>query len=160
MKVKKVWRRIVILILVFIAAAGGFVFLSGRQERSEQTKSEGMPQATLPVLYTEWNGRMMNVLHGYVEPMEAAYVRDTITPVAAGRSLTLQVCTYGQTVTGGTISVYSLDGSRFLEEQEIAFTEKSGDFSVELQLTALLDTGTEYRLQVELSTEKREKISR
>ena len=158
MKVKKVWRRIVILILVFIAAAGGFVFLSGRQERSEQTKSEGMPQATLPVLYTEWNGRMMNVLHGYVEPMEAAYVRDTITPVAAGRSLTLQVCTYGQTVTGGTISVYSLDGSRFLEEQEIAFTEKSGDFSVELQLTALLDTGTEYRLQVELSTEKREKI--
>lgn len=152
---KKIWFRILILAIIFAAAAAGLIFFMGRREReAKKQRYESMAEATLPVIYTEWGESTLNVLHGYVEPMEAAYVRDTITPVAADRSLTLSVRTYGQTVTGGKMFLYSLDGSRFLEEQELTVSGSGDVVTLPLQLTALLDAQTEYRLELELSTQE------
>lgn len=117
-----------------------------------------MQAASLPVLYTVWNEKQLNILHGYTVPMEAAYVRDTIAPVGEDRSLSLVIKTYGETVTGGSFALRSLDGDRFLEEQELDLTGAAEEIPLEVQLTALLEDDTEYRMELTLSTESYQEI--
>lgn len=66
-----------VLAAVFIGA----VLIFGRfmNDTNEDLTTE-MKEATLPVITMYQGDQELNELHGYVTEMDAAYMRDTITP--------------------------------------------------------------------------------
>ena len=80
-----------------------------------------MSEATLPVL-TLYDGKTaINELYGYTEKMDAAYMRDTITPIGEDRLLPVTVKTYQtavdkisyETVSYTHLDVYKRQGKFF-----------------------------------------------
>ena len=72
-----------VLAAVFIGA----VLIFGRfmNDTNEDLTTE-MKEATLPVITMYQGDQELNELHGYVTEMDAAYMRDTITPVGEDRA--------------------------------------------------------------------------
>ena len=88
---KKIFRRMVLLFLLFTAVAAGVFW---KLNRTEKTDMINMESATLPVIYMMAGNERINCLHGYKDSMDAASMRDTITPLEEDRNLTIQVDTY------------------------------------------------------------------
>ena len=92
---KKILIRIVVLFLIFIGSVAGFAYIMD-DETTIQT--EDMKKATLPLVYMRYQDTDMNPLHGYVEPMEALTIRDTLTPISTDRDVSLHIQTFGVNV--------------------------------------------------------------
>ena len=45
-----------------------------------------MPPASFPIVYMGMDGMAYNELHGYAQPMNTVFMRDTITGLDSGRS--------------------------------------------------------------------------
>lgn len=106
-----------------------------------------MSSASFPLLYMNVDGGQVNCLRGYKEEMEAACMRDTITPMTGSRNLGITVEKFGREI--GTISyqVRSGDGSRLIEETEITDIQESDDKLVAyFTVKDLLEKEQEYNL--------------
>ena len=146
----KLWKRIVILAAVFIA--GLFVFSKILYHETEDLTTE-MAEATLPVVYLVEDGELVNELHGYVQEMDAASVRDTITPLEEDGVLPIQISTYGNEISAIRFEVRSLDTTRLLQESEAVNMTLSGEtLTADLNIENLLTEGEEYILIIEVDT--------
>lgn len=113
-----------------------------------------MARASLPLVTMEMNGVAYNQLHGYVQAMDVAFQRDTVTVLGEDRDTGFRVDTFGAEVTGISIEVRSGDGSRLIENTEVTQYEKRGDRIIgRLALKDLIDFGEEYSLAVILELE-------
>lgn len=118
-----------------------------------------MAPATLPIVTMEMDGVAYNQLHGYVQAMDAAFQRDTVTVLGESRNTDFTVDSFGANVTGISIEVRSADGSRLIENTELTEYEKKGDrISGTLALKDLIDAGTEYSLAIVLELDESSKI--
>lgn len=158
---KKGIQKILILLLVFIAAmAAVFFFLHGDSE-GEKVVYEGMSQASLPVVYAVYDGRRINRMYGYTTEMQDEYMRDDITPLPEEGGLEISVDCYADTVTGISYVLRDSASGRLLESTEIADWETSsrtdltGDvISASLPVQKLITAGQEYLLRICLETEE------
>lgn len=106
-----------------------------------------MPAASYPLVYMNVSGEMVNCLHGYREEMDAAYMRDTITPLENSRKLGITVEKFGTGIASVSYQVRSSDGSRLIEETEISDYEETESFlNAEFTVKDLLEQGKEYNL--------------
>ncbi len=154
---RKIVRNLLILILVFVAAVAAVLFLT--RKKPSQVAYAVMENASLPIVTMELEGEPVNTLHGYTRPMDLSYMRDTVTPLPADRSLPFHISTYGETIEGVSYEVRSLGEGRLIEEGECEGL--SGDSSrVDglLGLQDLLEQGKEYALVLRVRTEKWESI--
>lgn len=111
--------KVLISILVFVAVAVITIVLTHVAEE-EQSGTSVMSGATLPVVYmVSEGGKEYNLLHGYVTNVDESMLHECITPLPTGRRLTIRVGTYGQTVTGISYEIWSLDGSEFIENTTV-----------------------------------------
>jgi len=78
--------KIVVLILVFCLTV---VAMGGRDRQSEMNLTSEMASVTLPVVCLQRGDMRMNQLYGYRTEMDAAAMRDTITPLGEDLSLPL-----------------------------------------------------------------------
>ena len=92
---KKILIRIGVLLLIFVGSVAGFAYM---MDDEVTVQTEDMEKATLPLVYMRYKDVDMNPLHGYVEPMEATMVRDTLTPISTDRDLSIRVQTFGAKV--------------------------------------------------------------
>lgn len=99
-----------------------------------------MSEATLPVL-TLYDGKTaINELYGYTEKMDAAYMRDTITPIGEDRLLPVTVKTYQTAVDKISYEIRSLDAKRLIANADVtSYTENKGMISMELPIQNLLE---------------------
>ena len=75
--------KAIVLPVVFVLAVIIFSFMTNQTNEDLTTE---MSEATLPVL-TLYDGKTaINELYGYTEKMDAAYMRDTITPIATSKT--------------------------------------------------------------------------
>lgn len=114
--------KIGILILIFLAA----VLVSSlvmNQGTDDQTISLGEP--TLPTISTIVDDNEVNMLAGYTTEMNITAMRDTITPVAATRTLQINIYNYGEQINGISYEAYSLDG------KDCYLKEKVDDWSTD-----------------------------
>ncbi|MCD8333478.1 MAG: hypothetical protein LUB60_05075 [Clostridiales bacterium] len=96
----------------------------------------------------------MNELHAYTVEMDATSVRDTITPVESGGSMTVSVDSYGSRVTSVRYEVRSLDTTRLVQESEAENLSATDDLATaELPIQNLLTEGEEYLLIIEVTTD-------
>ncbi|MCD8151880.1 MAG: hypothetical protein LUD71_02155 [Clostridiales bacterium] len=147
----KPWKQAIILIAVFFA--GIFVFERLTYHEAQDMTAD-MPEATLPVLYLMEGEERVNELHAYTVEMDATSVRDTITPVESGGSMTVSVDSYGSRVTSVRYEVRSLDTTRLVQESEAENLSATDDLATaELPIQNLLTEGEEYLLIIEVTTD-------
>ena len=102
----------------------------------------------------------MNTLHGYTRPMDLSYMRDTVTPLPADRSLPFHISTYGETIEGGLLRGQEPrrgDGSSRRGNAR-GFPATAAVWTALLGLQDLLEQGKEYALVLRVRTEKWESI--
>ncbi|MBO5068982.1 MAG: hypothetical protein J6C37_01260 [Roseburia sp.] len=113
-----------------------------------------MPEATLPVISLYENGTEINELRGYTEEMNAAYMRDTITPIGENRRLPICIQTYQAPIDAISYEIRSLDASRLIADAEVTdFQGKESIITAELEIQNLLEAGEEYLLILQLQSE-------
>ena len=155
-KMKKTIIKIAVCVVVFIASA----FIIGSiMNQGHNNMTMEMAPATLPVITMESGGVACNELHGNTVEMDVAYQKDTVTMLGADRQADFTVDTYGREVTGISMEVRSIDGSRLIENGEVTGWEAGGkSFPVTLTLKDLIDTNTQYSLTVILELEGEQKV--
>ena len=126
-----------VLAAVFIGA----VLIFGRfmNDTNEDLTTE-MKEATLPVNTMYQGDQELNELHGYVTEMDAAYMRDTITPVGEDRKLPIVIQTNQTAVDTISYEIRSLDATRLIANADVtSYEERSGKITADLQIQNLLE---------------------
>ena len=155
-RMKKTIIKIAVCVVVFIASA---FIIGGIMNQGHNNMTMEMAPATLPVITMESGGVACNELHGNTVEMDVAYQKDTVTMLGAGRQANFTVDTYGREITGISMEVRSIDGSRLIENGEVTGWEAGGkSFPVTLTLKDLIDTNTQYSLTVILELEGEQKV--
>lgn len=153
---KKIILKVTILIVVFVAS---LLIISEIMNKGNTDMTVEMAGATLPVVTASYAGRDVNEMHGYVEEMEVNYMRECITPLAAGRKMTVDINCYGRMITDISFEVRSIDGSRLIEDTSIEeFSQKDDKIQITLALKDLIESNREYVLVLLLTTEDGETI--
>lgn len=147
----KVMRRCLILLALFVAALISFSRVMNHETADLTTD---MASPTLPVVYFEYNDRMVNELHGYVQEMDAVSMRDTITPIGDDGKMSVLVDSYGQKIESLSYEVRSLDAARLIQESEAEISAEESSIHAQLTIGNLIGDGTEYLLILALNTEK------
>ena len=155
-RMKKTIIKIAVCVVVFIASA----FIIGSiMNQGHNNMTMEMAPATLPVITMESGGVACNELHGNTVEMDVAYQKDTVTILGADRQADFTVDTYGREVTGISMEVRSIDGSRLIENGEVTGWKTEGkSVSVTLALKDLIDTNTQYSLTLILELEEEQKV--
>ena len=78
-----------------------------------------MSEATLPVVHINMGDVDTNYMYGYLEPMECAFMRDTLTVIGSDRKVNFTIDTYGTKVREIDFEIRSIDGSRLVESTEV-----------------------------------------
>ncbi|MCM1045187.1 MAG: hypothetical protein NC417_06730 [Candidatus Gastranaerophilales bacterium] len=118
-----------------------------------------MTQATLPVITMERNGVEYNRLHGYNNAMNPAFQRDVVTPLTENRGTGYIVNTYGRNVTGISIEVRNIDGTRLIESTPLKDYTVDGDLiRGAIALKDLIDRDTEYMMTILLELDEEQEV--
>lgn len=118
-----------------------------------------MAKATLPVMIMEQDGVQYNELHGYTQVMDTSSMRDTVTVLDEGRSVTVEADTYGRNITGLAIEVRSIDGDRLVEQTEVTDYVLNGQkLRAKVTLKDLIDRDTEYSLMFKLTMDDTQSV--
>lgn len=139
-----------VLLIIFIIAVLVFGKLTNHTNEDLTTEME---EATLPVISLYQDGRELNELHGYVTEMNAAYMRDSITPIGEDWKLPIAIQTYQTAVDTISYEIRSLDAERLIANADVSsYEEKHGKITAELQIQNLLEAGEEYLLIIRLES--------
>ena len=141
---KRVIIRWLVIIVVFFVALFAFNMLLNRGT-SDMTVE--MQEATLPVINVLYGDNSVNTMHGYTARMDAATLRDSISPIGEERELSFSVNSFDTAVTRISYEVRSLDGSRLIENNVIGnYEHKTGRIVGTISLKDLIEKNEEYNL--------------
>ena len=145
-------KKSIIKLLVFAATFLLALIVIGKvMNQGHDNLTMEMSEATFPLVTMETGGIEYNQLHGYKNPMEEAFQRDTVTVLGAGRDTGFVVDTFGRNVTGISIQVRSVDGSRLIEDTQISDYSTAGDrIHGNIELKDLIEKDTDYSLAIVL----------
>ena len=151
---KRLLQRIGILFVIFIAAGAGYFYWMFSQTQPEGTVYTSMEESELPVVYMNVLGREMNCLHGYVQEMNSAKLRDSLTVLPQNRTLDIRIGRCQGRVTGIYYEIRSLDLSRLIERTSVeSWNEGEGGITASLPIQNLLEKDQEYRLTLTVETD-------
>ena len=140
--------KAIVLPVVFVLAVIIFSLMTNKTNEDLTTE---MSDATLPVVTLYDGNTAVNELHGYIEKMSAAYMRDTITPIPKDRRIKTTIQTYKTAVDRISYEIRSLDGERLIADATVdSYEENKGIISLELQIQNLLEEDVEYLLVIRL----------
>ena len=112
-----------------------------------------MAPASLPIIYMNVNDEYINPHHGYTCEMEGNYLRETITPLMANRSVSFKVDLYDAVIAKVAYEVRPLDMSRLIEDTEVTdFTYEGNEIYANITLKDLIEDDVEYMLIIKLTT--------
>lgn len=150
----RIKKRILILCGIFLGALLVFQFVLNGGEKDTDIEMEA---PTLPLITMEAYGRTMGELHGYVNPMDACYMRDAIIPLEKERILDTTIHTYGYDVESVSYELRSLDTERKIADTPVTDWETSQEeMRAQIQIENLVDPGEEYLLVLILHGEDRD----
>ena len=142
--------KAVVLTVIFFVAVGIFSMMTNHVNEDLTTE---MKNATLPVISLESSEQEINELHGYRTKMNAASMRDTITPIGKDRKLPVTIQTYEASIDAISYEIRSLDGDRLIANADVSsYDEKKGTIRAELEMQNLLQEGEEYLLLINLES--------
>lgn len=148
-KLARALGRLGIMFIVFVIT----VIITMRVVNTGNTDlTSDMKGAALPVIHVNVNGEYINCLHGYVSEMEGSFLRGTITPMSADRTIPVRIKTFDSIVTGVSYEVRTLDMQRLIEKADIQEAEHSGDeIKAVIPVKDLIKDEQEYMLVIKLT---------
>lgn len=150
------WIRRIIILLVFIASLIGF---SEGMNKGNTDMTIEMPKASFPVAYITIENEKINEMHGYAQRMDAATLRDTVTPIGENRELSFQVDLFGRELKEVGFEVRNIDGTRLIEDTRVTDYYKEGDnIRATVSLKDLIEKNVEYNFILILSTSDGQEI--
>ena len=136
------WIRRLVILVVFIASLIGFSFAMNKGNTDMTIE---MPKASLPVAYITIDDQKMNEMHGYVNRMDAATMRDSLTPIGDDRELSFRVDLFGQEPEEVRFEVRNLDGSRLIEDTRITdYFREEDSIRATIHIKDLIEKNIEY----------------
>ncbi len=109
-------RRFLILLIVFVLGVAGTAFLMNNETTDDRFD---MNNPTLPEVMVDFNGTLANSMYGYRQPMEADFVRDSVTPLDTTKKLTIAVNPYDEKVKSLSYEVRTSDGTKIVENRKV-----------------------------------------
>ena len=111
-----------------------------------------MPSASLPIVYMNIDNLKVNALHGYTMQMEGNFLRGSITPINADRSLDVEINTFGTSIAKLSYEVRSLDGKRLIENGDLeSFDFQDDIIKAKFTFKDLIEDEKEYLLVIKLT---------
>ncbi|MCQ2501156.1 MAG: hypothetical protein MJ117_07410 [Lachnospiraceae bacterium] len=148
---KKIVLKIMILAGIFIAAV---LFFSTILNHKETKKTRALTTPTLPIMYMNVEGTRVNPLNGYLEELNKATVRDSLTPITGDRTVSFEVKLYDNKVQGIDYEVTSLMDATLVENGMIKnLTEEEGILTSTFQIGNPILLDQEYMLKFTVSLE-------
>lgn len=115
--------------------------------------------ATYPTVSVQNNGHIINRMQGYANDMDPAYMREGITPLEEGRSVTLRVDKFDAEIAGIAYEIRSVDGERLVERTELTdYIEKKEYITTTFSIKDLIESNREYTMVIFLTLEDGETI--
>ena len=148
----KVLKRFLILLVIFILGVTGTVFLMNNETTDDRSD---MNNPTLPELMVDFNGTLANRMYGYRQPMEADFVRDSVTPLDTTKKLTIAINPYDEKVKSLSYEVRTSDGTKIVENRKIKDLNSSGSdgyLRAQIEINSGLLMNQEYSMQITLDT--------
>lgn len=147
-------KKTVIKGIVFVATFFTALFvISALLNQGNTDMTVEMGPATFPLVYMKVDGQQVNCLHGYREQMDSSNLRDTITPLGEGRTLSLVVQKFDAVIQGISFEVRSLDGSRLVENTVLKDYEEEKDYiRCDFSIKDLIEENEEYMLVILVET--------
>lgn len=153
---KKVIFKIIASILSFM---GALYLSSFIMNRGNVNTTKDMDKATLPVVYMNIGGEIVNELCGYTSEMDLGLLRENITPLDENRGVTFRIVKYGQNISGIHCQVRSVDGSRLIEDVEVTdYSEDEYNVLCNVNFKDLLEEYEEYSLQIYMTLRDNEEV--
>ncbi|MBD5532713.1 MAG: hypothetical protein HDQ98_11045 [Lachnospiraceae bacterium] len=147
----------IVSIVTFLAA---LVIISNLLNQGNTDMTEEMRPASLPLIYMNVDGERVNCLHGYQELPQLSYLRESITPLGDGRTLSFDVQKYGRNISQIFFEVRSVDGSRLVEDGRLTeYTEIGDEIHAEFAIKDLIEAQKEYSLILKLQIDTEQEIS-
>ena len=152
---KKTLLKSLVFAVVFVVSV---IVIGKIMNKDHNNLTMEMAPASLPVITMEQDGIAYNQLHGYVEPMDIAFQRDSITMLGESRNSGIIIDTYGREIEAVFMQVRNVDGSRLIENTEITdYTGKGGRITANIALKDLIEKDKEYSLTLILEMEDGQK---
>ncbi len=149
---KKLLIRCTTILLAFLAGTG---FMSYVTYVGNRDMTAAMAGATLPVAYAQWEGSLCNEMHGYVEPMDGSYMKESLLGLSEDHRLVIAVEKYNAHIERLSYELRNLDMSRLIEDGEDMPLEDDGRYvRMELNFKDLMERGEKYLLIVKVDTEE------
>lgn len=150
---KKIVRRILILLLIFIGAVAGFSCLMNSENTDNRTDFQ---TPTIPCMAILLDDTEINRMYGYADHMETDFMRDTLTPVGTDKSLAVSITPYGRDIDSLVYEVRTSDGSKVIENNKIKNFQKQADgtLTASFSLKKSIVMNREYSLVFTLNTDK------
>lgn len=143
---KKSLIKLLVFAVTFVLA---LVVISRLMNKGHDNLTMEMAESAFPLVTMEMDGVEYNQLHGYRSPMDVSFQRDTVTVLGESRNTGFVVDTYGRNVTGISIQVRSLDGSRLIEDTKLAEYQTTGNqIRGNIALKDLIERDTDYSLAI------------
>lgn len=136
------WIRRGIIVVVFIASL--LIFSIVLNQGNTDITMEMAP-ASLPVASILIEDQKVNEMHGYVRRMDAASIRDSLTPIGEHREVAFQIDMYGQELEELRFEVRSVDGERLVEDTRVTdYTRDGNTITADVNLKDLISENVEY----------------
>lgn len=152
----KNWIRRLIIFVVFIASLIGF---SVGMNKGNTDMTIEIPKATFPVAYIMIEDQLVNEMHGYAQRMDAATIRDTLTPIGEDRELSFQIDLYDQELESVKFEVRSVDGTRLIEDTRVTdYYKEEDNIRATVALKDLIEENVEYNFILILTLKNEQEI--
>ena len=149
-------KKVILTILAYLAAfivtvcVSSFVLNQGKVSGEQQRQG-----ASLPLLYVRTGGELINEMHGYTEPVDAGYYRDTLTPVGESRTINLSMEAYNHQIASVSYELYNDQYTELIETGECTNLEKvNAMVQMQLQFKNTLYSNREYCLHLMLKDDQ------
>lgn len=155
MKKQRIIRAATLVAVFFLSLLGFNTYYETQNEGASE-----MTKATLPVLAIRLDGREVNKMPGYLGEIDAALLRDSITPIDSKGKLTLELMDYDYDITAIHYQIFYGGQSTLLEEGVLnKLTEEDGKKTQNLKLTSTLKEGEEYLVQFTIRLDSSRKVN-
>ncbi len=145
-------KRALILAAVFIVSLIFFEIVTNISKKVE-ISSQASP--TLPIVSVNYLDDATTELHGYVNEMDPAYMRDAIIPLDAKRNISLSIDCEDYPIDGVAYEIRSLDTQRNISKNDLEFDKKKNIITTSFQAENLIEANEEYLLVIKLSSKEK-----
>ena len=153
------WKKtikVTVITLTFFLMLFVFGTLLNRDNTSMTME---MPKATYPTVSIRHNTKTINTMQGYANPMDTSYMRESITPLQEGRSVSLYVEKYDCEIAEVAYEIRSIDGERLIENRTLEdYIEKKDYISTTFSLKDLIESNQEYTMIILLTLDNGEVV--